>query len=78
MAIIEKIREKNKDTRFCITSVTLETLKQLEILQKKFPEYETMEIIQIQVSRAETMGKYHLMKAQNPVWIASFGGKEDE
>ena len=76
--IVEKIRKKNKDVRFCAAAVTMETLGQLEMLRHMFVEYEEMEIVQIQVSKAEKMGSYHLMKAQNPVWIVSFGGEENE
>ena len=34
------------------------------------------EIVCMQVSRAEKVGPYHLMKGENPVYILSFGGAE--
>lgn len=76
--IIEEIRRKNPDVRFVVNTVTLETLGQLEQIRKKIPEYEDMEIVQINVAKAKKMGRYHLMSAQNPVYIASFGGRKGE
>ena len=31
-----------------------------------------VEIIQVQVSRAKTVGGYHLMQGENPIYICSF------
>jgi precorrin-6Y C5,15-methyltransferase (decarboxylating) len=33
------------------------------------------QVRQIAVSRAETVGPYHMMKAQNPVYIIDFEGR---
>ena len=30
------------------------------------------EIVQLQVSRTRKAGNYHLMNAENPVWICAF------
>lgn len=76
--IIKEIRKKNPDVRFVVNTVTLETLGQLEQIRKQFPEYEDMEIVQINAAKARKMGNYHLMSAQNPVYIAGFGGRKEE
>lgn len=78
LEIIEAVREKNPEVRFVINAVTLETLSQLETIWNRFPEYQEMEMVQINAAKGKTMGKYHLMSAGNPVWIAGFGGRKGE
>lgn len=74
--IIRAVRRKNKQARFVVNAVTLETMGAVTQLAKEFPEYEDMEIIQVNVSRTRALGRYHLMQAENPVLIASFGGEK--
>lgn len=74
--IIRAVRTKNEDVRFVINIVTLETLAMVEDIKSEFPQYENMEIVQINVARSKALGKYHLMSAENPVYIISFGGEE--
>lgn len=74
--IIRAVRAKNEDVRFVINIVTLETLAMVEDIKSEFPQYENMEIVQINVARSKALGKYHLMSAENPVYIISFGGEE--
>ena len=74
--IIRAVRAKNEDVRFVINAVTLETLAMVEDIKFEFPQYENMEIVQINVARSKALGKYHLMSAENPVYIISFGGEE--
>lgn len=78
LEIIRMIRQKNSKVRFVINAVTLETVAELAKIREAFPEYDTMEIVQIAVSKGRELGAYHLMTAQNPVWIASFGGNEND
>ena len=69
--ILDKLSLMNPSMRVVINAITIETL--LEI--KKIPELfkvKDFEIIQMQVSRANAAGDYHLMKAENGVWICSF------
>lgn len=74
--IIRVVREKNPKTRFVVNAVTLEKLVQLQELGKQIPEYADMEVIQVGVSKSKHLGNHHLMLAENPVYIASFGEKE--
>ena len=36
------------------------------------PDVKNEDIVQLQVSRSKQIGHYHLMQAENPVWICSF------
>lgn len=73
LEIIREIRGKHPMTRFVITAVTLETIAAAGQIREQFPEYEDLEIIEVQVSRSRPLGGYHLMSAENPVYIISFG-----
>lgn len=74
--IIRCIREKNKQARFVINAVTLETMAQIPEIIKQFPEYDNLEVVQVNIAKGRELGAYHLMMAQNPVYIISFGGEE--
>lgn len=78
LEIIQKVREKNQDVRFVITAITLETLALLEKIKEQFPEYADMEVLQINAARSRALGRYHLMSAENPVFIICFGGRKEE
>lgn len=74
--IICCVREKNKQARFVINAVTLETMAQIPEILKQFPEYDNLEVVQVNIAKGRELGAYHLMTAQNPVCIISFGGEE--
>ncbi len=76
--IIQKVQEKNRNVRFVITAITLETLASLEQIKERFPEYADMEVVQINAARNRALGRYHLMSAENPVFIICFGGRKEE
>lgn len=62
--IVELVRSKNPDARFVMNVITPESLAQaLEF---------GGEIVQMQVSRGRKAGNYHLMTAENPVYIITF------
>ena len=65
-------------SRFVVNAVTLETVAQIGQIRERFPEYQEMEVIQVNVARARELGRYHLMSAENPVYIISFGGRKEE
>ena len=76
--IFQALCEKKRNVRVVINAVTLETVSEIRELLSLYP-VEEEEIVQIQASQAEKRGPYHLMRAENPVWICSFnlrGGKE--
>ncbi len=76
--IIKAAREKNVHVRFVINAITLETLAELEKIREAYPEYGEMNIMQVSLSACKVLSGYHMMKGENPVYIASFGGKCDE
>ncbi|MBS5064304.1 MAG: precorrin-6Y C5,15-methyltransferase (decarboxylating) subunit CbiT [Hungatella hathewayi] len=70
--LLEVLLEKNPDIRIVINIIALETLTQtMTLLGKRGIE---AEIVSMQVAKARTVGNYHLMQGQNPVYIVSFGG----
>ena len=72
--ILEKLYEKNPRLHVVINAITLETISEVTALLSILP-VENQEIVQVQVSRANTLGRYHLMQAENPVYIISFDFK---
>ena len=74
--IIRCVRKKNKQARFVINAVTIETMAQIPEILKAFPEYDNLEVVQVNIAKGRELGKYHLMTAQNPVCIVSFGGEK--
>ena len=70
--ILEQIFEKNPQARVVCTAVTLETVAEAARL---FASLENPEMVQIAVTRTRPAGRYHLMDAQNPVWMFSGEGR---
>lgn len=65
--IIDVILKKNDRTVFVITAVTLETISQsIEVCKELGLE---TEVICANISTAQKLGRYNLMKAENPVYI---------
>ena len=55
--------------RVVINAISLETIGELSVIQKEFGA--KADIVQLQVSKSDEVGSYHLMKAQNPVYICT-------
>ena len=75
--ILKLLYKENPKLRVVITAVTLETIAEMTEVLREFRVTE-QEVIQISVSRAKTAGKYHLMQAENPVYLMSFQFREEE
>ena len=77
MEILQTVMQKNKDVRIVITCVTLETLaevqKALAQIGKDWREKDRVEIIQVAVTKARAVGRYHLFRAQDPVFMITVG-----
>ena len=69
--ILQALYKKNPETRVVITAVTIESIAKIQEVLKEF-SVKNLEISQVSVSRAEECGSYHILKAQNPVFITSF------
>ncbi len=67
-AIMDVLIDKNPNVRIVITSVTLETLSETMRCMKK-PNIVEEETVCVNISKARQIGDYHLMTAQNPVYI---------
>lgn len=72
--IVGDLLEKNPDIRIVINSVTIETMAETFQVIKELNLVEE-DITNINVSRARHLGRYHLMTAQNPVYIAVVRGR---
>lgn len=70
--ILMMIFEKNPAARVVCTAVTLETMGEAARL---FAPLAEVDMVQLSVTRTRKAGRYHLMDAQNPVWIFSGEGK---
>ena len=66
------IFRKNPAARVVCTAVTLETVGEAARL---FAHLVEADMVQLSVTRTRKAGRYHLMDAQNPVWIFSGEGK---
>lgn len=77
-AIIEKLLGKNPKCRIVINTVTLNTISELMDYIKQNPKLVT-DIVQMQVAKDKKLGQYHMMMAQNPIYIITItlGGDEE-
>ena len=69
--ILNVIFRKNPAARVVCTAVTLETVGEAA---RCFAGLEGADMVQVAVTRTRPAGRYHLMDAQNPVWIFSGEG----
>ena len=72
--IVKCLTDKNPDVRMVINAVTLETAGEIASVIKELNLVEE-EIISVSVDRSRKVGRYHLMDAQNPVYIAVVRGR---
>lgn len=64
--IIDCLLKKNPQVRIVVNTVTLESLAELTEIAK---EFDFCDIAEVSISKPRTLGRYHLMTAQNPVFI---------
>ena len=64
--ILALLLEKNPHVRIVATAVTLESVS---ALSSCMADFEIAECVSVQVSKAAQLGQYHLMQAQNPVYV---------
>ena len=70
--ILDVIFDKNPAARVVCTAVTMETVAEAA---KLFAHMEGADMVQVSATRTRSAGRYHLMDAQNPVWIFSGEGR---
>ena len=69
---LDVVFRKNPAARVVCTAVTLETVAEAARL---FAGLEGADMVQVSATRTRQAGRYHLMDAQNPVWIFSGEGR---
>ena len=69
--IIEYLRAKNPHIRIVINAISIETICEIKEILSNYA-IKNADIIQMQISRSNQIGNYHLMQAENPIWICSF------
>jgi precorrin-6Y C5,15-methyltransferase (decarboxylating) len=74
--IVRTLLKKNPGIRMVINSITLETISET-IRCIRDLNLEEEETISVSVSRSRNIGKYHLMTAQNPVYITVCRGRPE-
>lgn len=72
--ILRLVLEKNPVARVVVNAVTLETLAEtVRVFQTL--GLEDVDIAQVAVTKTREVGRYHMMSAQNPVWVMSGEGR---
>lgn len=75
--ILKTVCGKNPNVRIVINAISLETIREvMEAAEEGL--LKEPEITQMSVSKSKTMGRYHMMMGQNPVYIISSGGERRE
>lgn len=69
--ILSALYQLNPKMRVVINAISLETLCELKKILTEY-QLKDEELVQVQVSRAKQAGQYHLIEAENPVWICAF------
>ncbi len=70
-AILSVLYQKNPHMRVVINAISMETICEIKEVLATF-SIQNVDVVQMQVSRAKSVGAYHLMQAENPVWICAF------
>ena len=71
--ILELILQKNPQARIVLNTVTAESFAEAVGLLKALPVIDT-EIVELSAAHGRPVGRYHLMTAQNPVYVISMTG----
>lgn len=69
--IIEALYQINPGMRIVINAVSIETLCEIKEIILAYPVCDT-EFVQLQVSRVKELGAYHMMQAENPIFVCAF------
>lgn len=69
--ILDTLYASNPSMRVVINAISLETISEIKEILSHY-KVENEEIVQMQVNRSKKAGNYHLMQAENPIWICAF------
>lgn len=73
--MIGKLLDINPNIHIVVNAITLETLGQVVNCAKQYDL--TLEVVQLTTAHSKTVGSYHMMMGQNPIFIMTMGGKVD-
>lgn len=71
--MIALLLTKNPQVRIVATAVTLESIGELTACMKAF-RFSQTEVVSMSIARDKTLGAYHLMGGQNPVYLFTMQG----
>ncbi len=72
--IVKILLYRNPKIRIVINAITLETISEALRCVKNL-DFSEVEVVQVSISKSQTIGDYHMMMGQNPVYIISCTGK---
>ena len=72
-SILETVLARSASAKIVVNCITSETLAALKDALRRLPVRD-VQCVQISVNREEKLGKYHYLRAGNPVFIISFSG----
>lgn len=75
--IINLLLEKNPKVRIVINCITLETVTEAMNAIRDFG-LEDVDIVQLAAARSKSIGCYHMMMGENPIYIISCSGRGEE
>lgn len=75
--IINLLLEKNLKVRIVINCITLETVTEAMNAIRDFG-LEDVDIVQLAAARSKSIGRYHMMMGENPIYIISCSGRGEE
>lgn len=75
--IINLLLEKNPKVRIVLNCITLETVTEAMNAIRDFG-LEDVDIVQLAAARSKSIGRYHMMMGENPIYIISCSGRGEE
>lgn len=75
--IINLLLKKNPKVRIVINCITLETVTEAMNAIRDFG-LEDVDIVQLAAARSKSIGRYHMMMGENPIYIISCSGRGEE
>ena len=81
--IIDLLLTKNPEVRIVINCITLETVSEAISCIRRLEESDAdkeweSEVVQLAVSRAKNIGRYHMMMGENPIYIITIQAHKKE
>lgn len=75
--ILDVLYQKNPHMRIAMTAVSMESIVEMQTLLKEYPVGD-LSITQIGISKVHLLGDYHMLQAQNPVFLFAFRFQDQE